>query len=352
VSLRERVLKTVSELGLPRLTVILFLIGLFILGAVQGVSVADLLSNSIGRFAMNAMLTLSMVPAIQCGIGPNFGLPVGIIAGLLGLVISMEFGLTGFTGLFAAAVLGILLGAVFGVLYGHLLNRVKGQEMMVGTYVGFAVVSGMCMFWLLMPFRNPRLIWTLGGEGLRVTISLSDFFSNVLDNFLAIRAGVFKFPTGLVLCVLAVAILYRIFEYTRLGTAMDLAGQNEQFARAAGINVERMRVTGTAMSTAMGALGIVLYAQSYGFVQLYTAPLMMAFPAVAAILIGGATPRAAGISNAIVGTFLFQTLLAITVPVTQSVIGGDISEIIRLIVSNGMVLYALTRGHGGGNNGS
>ncbi len=352
MSLRERVLKTVSELGLPRLTVILFLIGLFILGAVQGVSVADLLSNSIGRFAMNAMLTLSMVPAIQCGIGPNFGLPVGIIAGLLGLVISMEFGLTGFTGLFAAAVLGILLGAVFGVLYGHLLNRVKGQEMMVGTYVGFAVVSGMCMFWLLMPFRNPRLIWTLGGEGLRVTISLSDFFSNVLDNFLAIRAGVFKFPTGLVLCVLAVAILYRIFEYTRLGTAMDLAGQNEQFARAAGINVERMRVTGTAMSTAMGALGIVLYAQSYGFVQLYTAPLMMAFPAVAAILIGGATPRAAGISNAIVGTFLFQTLLAITVPVTQSVIGGDISEIIRLIVSNGMVLYALTRGHGGGNNGS
>ena len=352
MSLRERVLKTVSELGLPRLTVILFLIGLFVLGAVQGVSVTDLLSNSIGRFAMNAMLTLSMVPAIQCGIGPNFGLPVGIIAGLLGLVISMEFGFTGFTGLFTAAVLGLVLGAAFGVLYGNLLNRVKGQEMMVGTYVGFAVVSGMCMVWLLMPFKNPRLIWTLGGEGLRFTISLKDFFSNVLDNFLAIRAGAFKFPTGLILCVAVAALLYRLFEYTRLGTAMDLAGQNEQFARAAGINVEKMRVTGTAISTAMGALGIVFYAQSYGFVQLYTAPLMMAFPAVAAVLIGGATPKSAGISNALVGTLLFQTLLAITVPVTQSVISGDISEIIRLIVSNGMVLYALTRGHGGGNNGS
>lgn len=352
MSFSERVLRAVSDFGLPRLTVILFLIGLFILGAVQGVPVTDLVKNSIGRFAMNALLTLSMVPAIQCGIGPNFGLPVGIIAGLLGLVISMEFGLTGIPGLIASSVLGLLLGAAFGVLYGHLLNRVKGQEMMVGTYVGFAVVSGMCMFWLLMPFRNPRLIWTLGGEGLRVTISLSDFFSNVLDNLLAVRIGVFKFPTGLVLCVAIIAALYRLFEYTRLGTAMDLAGQNEQFARAAGINVERMRVTGTVISTAMGALGYVFYAQSYGFVQLYTAPLMMAFPAVAAVLIGGASPRAAGISNALVGTLLFQTLLAITVPVTQSVIGGDISEIVRLIVSNGMVLYALTRGHGGGNSGS
>ncbi len=352
MSAKERVLKTVSDLGLPRLTVILFLIALFVLGAVRGVPVVDLISNSIGRFAMNAMLTLSMVPAIQCGIGPNFGLPVGIIAGLLGLVISMEFGLTGFTGLFTAMALGILLGVVFGVLYGHLLNRVKGQEMMVGTYVGFAIVSGMCMFWLLMPFKNPRLIWTLGGEGLRVTISLSDFFSNVLDNLLAIRVGTFRFPTGLVLFIAAVAVLYRLFEYSRLGTAMDLAGQNEQFARAAGISVEKMRVAGTALSTAMGALGIVLYAQSYGFVQLYTAPLMMAFPAVAAVLIGGATPRTASISNAIIGTLMFQTLLAITVPVTQSVIGGDISEIVRLIVSNGMVIYALTRGQGGGNNGS
>jgi simple sugar transport system permease protein len=352
VSLRERVSKSVSDLGLPRLTVILFLVSLFIVGGIQGVPLGDLVNSSIGRFSMNALLTISMVPAIQCGIGPNFGLPVGIIAGLIGLVLSMEMGFTGFPGFIVASALGLSLGAVFGVLYGHLLNRVKGQEMMVGTYVGFAVVSGMCMFWLLMPFRHPRLIWTLGGEGLRVTISLSDFFSNVLDNLLAIKIGAIKFPTGLVLCVGLIAALYRLFEYTRAGIAMDLAGQNEQFARAAGINVERMRVTGTAMSTAMGALGIIFYAQSYGFVQLYTAPLMMAFPAVAAVLIGGASPETASISNALVGTLLFQTLLAITVPVSQSVISGDISEIIRLIVSNGMVLYALTRGPGGGNNGS
>jgi len=90
-----------------------------------------------------------------------------------------------------------------------------------------------------------------------------------------------------------------------------------------------------------------VYAQSYGFIQLYTAPLLMAFPAVASVLIGGATPSEASVSNAMVGALLFQSLLATTVPVAQTVVGGDISEIVRLIVSNGMVLYALTRGHGG-----
>ncbi len=61
----------------------------------------------------------------------------------------------------------------------------------------------------------------------------------------------------------------------------------------------------------------------------------MAFPAVASVLIGGATPSSASVSNALIGTFLLQSLLATTVPVAQSVIGGDINEIVRLIVSNG-----------------
>jgi simple sugar transport system permease protein len=350
-AVRERILKAVDAFGLPRLTVVLFLVFLFVLGGIKGVPIDDLASNSLGRFGMNAVMVLSMVPAVQCGIGPNFGLPLGLLAGVIGMVTSMELRLTGFAGLAFALGLGTLLGALVGIAYGHLLNRVRGQEMMVGTYAGFAAVSGMCVFWLLMPFRNPQLLWPLGGTGLRVTISLGDYFGNILDNLWVFRIGMVKVPTGLILLVLAVAAGYKLFEMTRVGTAMDLAGQNEQFARAAGIDVARMRVTGTAVSTAMGAFGIVLYAQTYGFVQLYLAPLMMAFPAVAAILIGGASPRNASIANALVGTLLFQSLLVTTVPVTQSVVRGDISEVVRLIVSNGMVLYALTRGRGGGGNG-
>ena len=72
-------------------------------------------------------------------------------------------------------------------------------------------------------------------------------------------------------------------------------------------------------------------------------PFMMAFPAVAALLIGGASVKKASIVNVVVGTFLFQGILTMTPSVINSMLQTDMSEVIRIIVSNGMILYALTR---------
>ena len=47
--------------------------------------------------------------------------------------------------------------------------------------------------------------------------------------------------------------------------------------------------------------------------------------------------------NVVVGTFLFQGILTMTPSVINSVMQTDMSEVIRIIVSNGMILYALTR---------
>ena len=93
----------------------------------------------------------------------------------------------------------------------------------------------------------------------------------------------------------------------------------------------------------LAAVGIVIYSQSYGFVQLYTAPLLMAFPAIACILIGGASVSRATVAHVVIGTVLLQSILTSALPVTSQVIEGDISETARLIIQNGMILYALTR---------
>ena len=53
------------------------------------------------------------------------------------------------------------------------------------------------------------------------------------------------------------------------------------------------------------------------------------------------------IANVIIGTFLYQGLVTMTPTVINSLIHLDISEIIRIIVSNGMIVYALTRKMGG-----
>lgn len=336
-----------SDIGLPRLLIGAFVLLLLITAAVTGLDLAGLITDSLVRAGMNGVLVLAMVPSIASGVGLNFGLPLGIVCGLLGALISMQFNFQGFFGLFVAVAATIPIAVVAGLGYAWLLDKVRGQEMMVGTYVGFSAVAFMCMFWLLIPFNNPELIWPIGGKGLRYTLTLGKFFGKVLNGLWAFKLFGVTVPTGLLLAFLGACLLVHLFFRTKLGLAVTATGDNPKFAEACGINTRKMRAVGVVLSTVIAAIGIVVYAQSYGFLQLYTAPLMMAFPAVAAVLIGGASLRRATVSNVIVGTLLFQTLLTVALPVTSRVIEGDISEVARLIISNGMILYALTRATGG-----
>ena len=129
---------------------------------------------------------------------------------------------------------------------------------------------------------------------------------------------------------------------------MSIVGSNPRFAEASGLNVNKYRMIASIISCAMGAAGIVIYSQSYGFIQLYQAPLYMALYSVSAILIGGASLQRATITQALIGTFLFNALLVIALPVANVAMDSDISEIMRVIISNGIILYALTRKEVGG----
>jgi simple sugar transport system permease protein len=340
-----RNLKTfVQDFGWPRIIIFLFLIALFVSAPAVGVRLDASISDVLNRFGQYAILVLAMVPMIQSGCGLNFGLALGIIAGLLGSTISLQLELRGFVGFFGAIALAAPFSLLLGWLYGKLLNKVKGEEMTIAMYVGFSFVMLMCIMWLVLPFNNPTMVWGYAGKGLRTTITVEGYWLHILNNFLAIKIGrFFIFPTGLLLFVGFCAFCMWIFLKSRTGTAMTAVGSNPDFARASGVSVDNMRTVSVILSTFLGAVGIIVYQQSFGFIQLYTAPSPMVFPAVAAILIGGANINKASMVNVLVGTFLFQGLLTMTPSVINSVLQTDMSEVIRMIVSNGMILYALTR---------
>jgi simple sugar transport system permease protein len=280
---------------------------------------------------------------VHSGCGLNFGLPLGIIAGLLGATLSVEWGFTGPVSMLMAVLIATPFALIFGMGYGWLLNKIKGGEMMIATYVGFSSVSFMCMMWLLLPYHKPDMVWGLAGKGLRTTISLEGYYAGVLSNFLQIKIGNLVIPTGALLVFALLAFLMWAFLHTKTGTAMTAVGSNANFARAAGINIDRTRMLSVVMSTWLAAVGILMYEQGFGFIQLYMAPFNMALPAVSAILIGGASVNKASVTNVIIGTILFQGIVTMTPTVMNSMIHMDISEVLRIIVSNGMILYALTR---------
>jgi len=335
--------KTKNALGLPRMIIITFFISLIISAHFLKLPVNLLLEDTLVRVGMNGVLVLAMVPSILSGIGPNFGLPLGVICGLLGGLISIELNLTGVEGFLAAIAISIPIAIIVGYFYAKILNAVKGSEMMVATYTGFSVVFLMSILWILMPFKSPEMIWPIG-KGLRVTISLDGRYAQILNKFMSVSIGNITIPTGLLAFFLALCFLVWLFLRSKAGIAMKAAGENPKFAVASGINVNNARITGTILSTILGAIGILVYAQSYGFFQLYQAPLMMAFPAVAAILIGGASAGKAKISHVILGVLLFQGLLTVSLPVANKIVSeGNLSEVARMIIQNGIILYALTK---------
>ena len=336
----------IDRFGMPRLIIAAFVVLLFVMAPIVGADLTMQIGNVINRFSWNAVLVLAMVPMIQSGCSLNFGIPLGILSGLLGGTLSIQLGFTGVASFFVAILLATPFAVLVGGGYGWLLNKIKGGEMMIATYVGLASIAFMCMMWLLLPYTSPTMVWGLSGKGLRTTISLDGFYDKALANFLAIpidpEDGLY-FPTGSILFFAVLALGIWAFFRTKTGTAMTAVGSNPQFARAAGINVNRMRLLSVIMSTWLGAVGILVYQQGFGFMQLYMAPNNMTLPTVSAILIGGAAVNKASIPNVIIGTVLFQSIVTLTPTVVTAMIHMDISEVVRMIVSNGMILYALTR---------
>ncbi len=337
----------VKKLGVPRVIIGIFFILLCFMTLWYSLSLSTLLSNTIVRMGMNSIMVLAMVPGIQCGISLNLGLPIGLVAGLIGGLLTIELGIPGVAGFIFAIVVGSVIAAAAGYLYALMLNRLKGEEMSVTTYVGFSIVSLMCIAWLVLPFKSLKLRWPLG-TGLRNTIGLdSTNFKHILNNFLSFSIGDFFVPTGLLLFMALCCYLVWLFTRSKTGQAMQAAGNNPRFAASTGIDVDKMRIIGTVLSTVIGAVGILVYSQSYGFMQLYTAPRQMGFVAASAILIGGASTSRCKISHVLIGTFLFQGVLTLGMPVANVLVpGSTISESLRILISNGIILYALTKSGG------
>jgi simple sugar transport system permease protein len=330
----------------PQLVIAIFLCAMAGGALLLEIPLPWVINDALVRLAMNGVLVLSLVPMLNVGIGINFGLPVAIVAGLLGLCLTVNWRLTGSLGFTMALALSTVIAVCLGEVYGRLLNRVRGREEITATFIGFSFIPLTNFFWATAPFTNPAMLWPIGGIGMRPTIGLKSYFAKILNTWMPMEIGPLTIPCGLLLFFGLCCLLVNFFFKTTPGLAILAIGENEGYARLCGIDVDRMRRLAVILSTVIGAVGICVYAQSYGFIELYDAPMMMAFPAASAILIGGSTTGRATVAQVVAGTFLFHTMYVLSGPLANDLLVPEMAEIFRLMMTTGVILFAMLH-HGG-----
>ena len=329
-----------GKIKAPQIIILVYLAIMLMFVPKLNISVVGIFNESLIKFAMNSILVLSLIPMLKCGIGMNFGIGIGICAGLLSMCIALEYKVQGFYGFLLSIVLSIIIGSLFGYLYSLILNKLKGKEEVIAIFCGYSFIFIVDIFWSIAPFKNRQMLYPIGGQGLRPKIGLSNYFENILDNLWVIKIGKIQIPLGILLFVGIICLFINMYFKTKSGFTMKVIAENEKFAYLSGVNINKYRTIAIILSTIIAAIGMCVYTQSYGFIQLYDAPLGFSFPAISAILIGGATRKNTSIFNAIIGTYLFQTTYLLSVPIANSLLVPELAETLRMIITNSIILYA------------
>ena len=324
---------------------VLFVITCLIMIPLSGFSFSYVLNEVMTRLGRNAFMILSLLIPIMAGMGLNFGMTLGAMAGQIGLILVADWQIWGIPGLVLAAIISIPISVLLGLMCGKILNRAKGREMITSYFIAFFMngVYQLIVLYMMGPIipiahnslKLPR------GYGIRNTVSLLPMRQSI-DNALAVYVGGVKIPV-LTLIVIALACLFIVwFRKTKLGQDMRAVGQDMEVARDAGINVERTRIISIVMSTVFAGFGMIIYLQNMGNFPTYTAHTNVGMFCIAALLVGGASVEKASIGNVFLGVILFHTMFVVA-PFAGTKITGDsmIGEYFRVFISYAVITVAL-----------
>ncbi len=241
---------------------------------------------------------------------------IKIIAGVIGVALAVVLKKIPFT------------NATFGG------TRLLLSDAMLYGAIIFIVVTLLNQFVLKKPCEKKKFIFRIA---LAVVALITCFVPNVVKVYKMV-----KLPA----CTYALICLFCYFNNwildTKLGQDMRTVGQNRIVAGSAGINVDKIRVIATCISTVLAAWGQLVYLQNLGTFNTVSQQTNVGLYAVASILVGGANVQKAKNSHAILGVVLFHTLFVVT-PLAATNIFGDpaVAEYIRMFISYGVIAVSL-----------
>lgn len=322
-----------------------FLVLSFFAWQFSGFSGAFVFNQVLTRFIRDGVLVLSLIIPVVAGMGLNFAITVGAMAIQTALLLVINFQVEGATGILSVIFLGVLLSVALGFAIGHVLNRVKGKEMITTIIIGFLFNSIYQLIFLVgfgtfIPVFNQEIILSRG-IGVRNTVDLG-MYRNTIDKLWLLKIGAWEFPIFMILVVLFFAAGIYYLLNTRFGHEVKAIGSNNEKAEVSGINVNLIRIKVIILSTVLAAFGQLFYLQNIGMFDVYTAHLNADVISCAALLAGGASIKSAKIRHGILGIFLFHTLFIVSPQAGQNLFNNAaLGEYFRSFVAYGTIAFAL-----------
>lgn len=324
---------------------LMFVLICAICAPISGLSPSYLINEIVTRMGRNAFLILSLLIPIMAGMGLNFSMTLGAMAGEIGLILVSDWQIVGIPGMVLAAIISVPISVLLGVFCGKVLNMAKGREMITSYIISFFIngIYQLVVLYLMGPvipikhgnIKLPR------GYGIRNTVSLLSMRQK-LDNLIPLTIKGVKIPVATFIIVFILCLIIIWFRKTKLGQDMRAVGQDLEVARDAGIDVEGTRIISMVISTVFAGLGMIIYLQNMGNIATYSSHSQIGMFCIAALLVGGASVDKASIGNVFLGIVLFHTMF-IVAPKAGTVITGDsmIGEYFRVFVSYAVITVAL-----------
>lgn len=312
---------------------------------VSGFSVTYMVNEVMTRLTRNAFLILSLLIPIEAGMGLNFGMTLGAMAGEIAIILVSDWQIWGISAMILSCIISVPISVLLGWFAGKMLNLAKSREM-VTSYILSYFMNGVYTLIVLyamgsiIPIKHTT-IKLPRGYGIRNTVSMLNN-RQCIDNALSFNVAGIKVPV-LTLLIIAIVCLFTVwFRKTKLGQDMRAVGQDMEVARSAGIDVEKTRVVAQIISTVMAGFGMVLYVQNLSSFSTYSSHSNVGMFAIAALLVGGASVDKASIKNVFLGVILFHTLF-IVAPTVGTKITGDsmVGEYFRVFISYGVITISL-----------
>ena len=216
-----KAVNSVLEIGKKNIVPIIFSVFCIFSILLAAQPASFVVTETFSRVTRNAILILSLIIPVICGMGLNFSIVLGAMAGEVGLILITHWRIEGIGGILLASIIATVISIVLGYLTGRLFNKVKGQEMITGLILGYFAIGVydlifMCMVGTIIPMKDPDIMIAVNQAdgsttyvGLALTINLLEKTKYALDNFISV-GFIDALPVLIFLCLVSATICYVI----------------------------------------------------------------------------------------------------------------------------------------------